>query len=45
MPDHAMPLAADLHRDCMIASIISTIVDVPTVRAHKLSNTSVRAQS
>jgi muconate cycloisomerase len=31
--------------DLAIASISSTIVDVPTVRQHKLSNTSVTAQS
>jgi len=32
-------------RDLAIAAIGSTIVDVPTVRRHKLSNTSVTAQS
>lgn len=32
-------------RDHLIRSITSTIVDVPTVRKHKLSNTSVTAQS
>jgi len=32
-------------RDLAIAAITSTIVDVPTVRRHKLSNTSVTAQS
>lgn len=32
-------------RDFRIRSIRSTIVDVPTVRRHKLSNTSVTAQS
>jgi len=32
-------------RDMAIRSIRSTIVDVPTVRRHKLSNTSVTAQS
>lgn len=35
----------DLLRDMAINSIRSTIVDVPTVRQHKLSNTSVTAQS
>ncbi len=45
MPDlfHAVP--GDLARDLAVASITSTIVDVPTVRRHKLSNTSVSAQS
>ena len=45
MPDplHAAP--GDLARDLAVASITSTIVDVPTVRRHKLSNTSVTAQS
>ncbi|MBV9248808.1 MAG: muconate cycloisomerase family protein [Acetobacteraceae bacterium] len=36
---------ADLQRDLSIASIRSTIVDVPTVRRHKLSSLSVTAQS
>ena len=35
----------DLLRDMAVNSIRSTIVDVPTVRQHKLSNTSVTAQS
>jgi muconate cycloisomerase len=35
----------DLARDLTIKSIRSTIVDVPTVRKHKLSQTSVTAQS
>lgn len=45
MPDplHAVP--GDLARDLAVVSITSTIVDVPTVRRHKLSNTSVTAQS
>ncbi len=45
MPDplHAVP--GNLARDLAVASITSTIVDVPTVRRHKLSNTSVTAQS
>src|SRR5271166_3857352 len=37
--------ASDLARDLTIAAIQSTIVDVPTVRKHKLSHTSVTAQS
>jgi muconate cycloisomerase len=37
--------ASDLARDLTIAAIQSTIVDVPTVRKHKLSQTSVTAQS
>ena len=40
---HAVP--GDLARDLAVASITSTIVDVPTVRRHKLSNTSVSAQN
>ncbi len=46
MPDslpQAGPLAAT--RDLAIRSITSTIVDVPTVREHKLSQTAVRAQN
>ena len=42
MPD---TLPSGLSRDMTIHSIRSTIVDVPTVRRHKLSNTSVTAQS
>lgn len=34
-----------LARDLAIAAVRSTIVDVPTVRRHKLSQTSVTAQS
>ena len=39
------PDTGDLARDLAIAEIRSTIVDVPTVRRHKLSNTSVTAQN
>lgn len=35
----------ELARDLAVEAITSTIVDVPTVRRHKLSNTSVTAQS
>jgi len=42
MPD--LPIA-DLARDLVIAEVRGTIVDVPTVRRHKLSQTSVTAQS
>jgi muconate cycloisomerase len=42
MPDN---VPADLRRDVAIEAITSTIVDVPTVRRHKLSQTSVTAQS
>jgi len=45
MPDSAITAPSDLRRDLAIASIRSTIVDVPTVRRHKLSQTSVTAQS
>lgn len=43
--DHPIPLASGLASDLRIHSIRSTIVDVPTVRRHKLSNTSVTAQN
>ena len=45
MPDSAITLPADLRRDLAVATIQATIVDVPTVRRHKLSQTSVTAQS
>ncbi len=45
MPDSLPPDARGLARDLAIADVQSTIVDVPTVRRHKLSNTSVTAQS
>src|SRR6185437_3547297 len=43
MPDSRS--LAPFPRDLGIASVHSTIVDVPTVRRHKLSQTSVTAQS
>jgi muconate cycloisomerase len=43
MPDTILP--DDLKRDLTIGKITSTIVDVPTVRKHKLSSLSVTAQS
>ncbi len=45
MPDSVTSVPSDLGRDMMIEAIASTIVDVPTVRQHKLSQTSVAAQS
>ncbi len=49
MPDALVHVAADLVRDLVrdmvVSTLHSTIVDVPTVRRHKLSNTSVSAQS
>ena len=45
MLDSPITAPADLRRDLAIASIRSTIVDVPTVRRHKLSSLSVTAQS
>ena len=36
--------ALDIGRDCVIVAVTSTIVDVPTVRRHRLSQTSVSAQ-
>ncbi len=45
MPDSLALVPADLRNDLSIHSIRSTIVDVPTVRRHKLSSLSVTAQS
>ncbi|MDR3530660.1 MAG: muconate/chloromuconate family cycloisomerase [Rhodopila sp.] len=45
MPDLTVPVPVDLRRDLTINEIKSTIVDVPTVRKHKLSSLSVTAQS
>jgi hypothetical protein len=45
MSDSAITVSADLWHDLAIAAVRSTIVDVPTVRRHKLSQTSVTAQS
>jgi muconate cycloisomerase len=45
MPDTLMNVAADLGADMVIAAIQAMIVDVPTVRRHKLSNTAVAAQN
>jgi muconate cycloisomerase len=45
MPDTLSNVAAGLARDMSIAAITATIVDVPTVRRHKLSNTAVTAQN
>ena len=39
MLDSPITAPADLRRDLAIASVRSTIVDVPTVRRHKLSQT------
>jgi muconate cycloisomerase len=45
MPDLAVSIPADLRRDLTIREIKSAIIDVPTVRRHKLSSLSVTAQS
>jgi muconate cycloisomerase len=45
MPDTIVAVPSDLRRDLKVEAITSTIVDVPTVRRHKLSQTSVTAQS
>jgi muconate cycloisomerase len=45
MSDRLISVPADLHRDLIVEAITSTIVDVPTVRRHNLSQTSVTAQS
>ena len=46
MPDALLPsVVATATRDLAIREITATIVDVPTVREHKLSQTSVRSQN
>lgn len=45
MPDTLLPVSVDMRGDLAITSIASVIVDVPTIRKHKLSNTSVTAQN
>src|SRR4051795_12008238 len=45
MPDTFRSIASDLSRDLVVREVASTIVDVPTVRKHKLSSTSVTAQN
>ena len=45
MPGSTLSIPTDLRRDLTISEIKSTIVDVPTVRKHKLSSLSVTAQS
>jgi len=45
MPDMPITVPLDLRADMAVHSITSTIVDVPTVRRHKLSSLSVTAQS
>jgi muconate cycloisomerase len=44
MPD-LLPEASSPARDFAVASVRSIIVDVPTMRCHKPSQTSVTAQS
>jgi muconate cycloisomerase len=45
MPNSEIRVACDMARDLAVHSVTSWIVDVPTVRKHKLSNTSVTAQN
>ena len=45
MLDTLPSVSSDLSRDLVVREVRSTIVDVPTVRKHKLSNTSVTAQN
>ncbi|HEX8078069.1 MAG TPA: enolase C-terminal domain-like protein, partial [Chthoniobacterales bacterium] len=45
MLDKALSVPFDLERDLVVRRITSAIVDVPTVRKHKLSHTSVTAQN
>jgi muconate cycloisomerase len=43
---HTAPsVSSDLQHDLVVRQVTSTIVDVPTVRRHKLSSTSVTAQN
>jgi muconate cycloisomerase len=45
MVERRQSIASGMARDLAIRSVCATIVDVPTVRKHKLSQTSVTAQS
>ena len=45
MPETSSSVSADMGRDLTVQSVTSYIVDVPTVRRHKLSALSVTAQS
>ena len=45
MPDTLLHVSPDLRRGLIIETIRATIVDIPTVRKHKLSSTSVTAQN
>ncbi len=45
MPDTLPNMTSGLARDMAIVSISAVVVDVPTVRGHKLSNTAVTAQN
>src|SRR4051794_22609153 len=45
MLDTLPSVSSDLSRDLVVREVRSAIVDVPTVRKHKLSNTSVTSQN
>ena len=45
MLDTLPSVSSDLSRDLVVREVRSTIVDVPTVRKHKLSSTSVTVQN
>ena len=45
MLDTLPSVSSDLSRDLIVREVASHIVDVPTVRKHKLSSTSVTAQN
>ena len=45
MLDQIARIPTDMKRDLAVRAVTTTIVDVPTVRQHKLSQTSVSAQS
>lgn len=44
LPLGGVALARDMPKDMVVRDVRTTIVDVPTVREHKLSQTAVRAQ-
>ena len=44
MPDHLPPESGVLARDMVVRDVRATIVDVPTIREHKLSQTAVTSQ-
>ena len=45
MPELRQPVTSDFAKDLVVRSLSATIVDVPTVRKHKLASLSVVTQS